>query len=195
MGNIERSKKRTHRYHKKAGRMEHPENLLSFQFGKLKAIGIKSFKGVLKPGDYQRRTNIFKQIRVPDESVLIQCFKLLETDKYNEIINTTELNEKLGKQTVWVVGFQSDELTPKRDDFFFFYLLFTIQTSDKTINEITLGEKYLLCINVVYDVSRHVQTLPDNQVEETLCYYRDETDNWKWKKEIRRHISTGLPRY
>ena len=192
MSDRAKQNKRVHRHHKKSERVEHPDNLLFFEFGKYKGIGLKSFIGLAK---YQRRTNIFRQLLVPDEKVFLQCFKILETDKYNEIINTTEFNEKLGKKTVWIVGFQTDVLTLQRDNFFYFYFTFSFDTCEEAVNGIAKGEKYLLCNNVVLDVSRHLLSLNGKKVEETLCYYLDEDNKYKWKKEIKRHTSDGIKRY
>lgn len=170
-------------------KMQYKDNILRFQWGDFKAIGIKHFEERRDERTKKDGTDIFDQTNLSDEEVLLECFKILEKQKYRYIIDTIEKNEKNGKRTEWVVGFETDELAEKGNDYKFVFLVFSISIKETAMNDIAQGEKFLSCITVVKDTYKNIRKLPDNTVEETLCYFRPDGGDHKWKKEIQRNIN------
>jgi hypothetical protein len=170
-------------------KMQHKDNILRFQWGDYKAIGIKHFEERRDERTKRNGTDIFDKINLTDEQVLLECFKILHRDKYDYILTTIEKNKP--KHTEWVVGFETDELADRGDDYKFVFLVFSISVKETAMNGIEKGETFLSCITVVKDTYKNVRKLPDTTVEETLCYYRPDGGDHEWKNQIPRQRPTG----
>ncbi len=167
--------------------MQHKENILRFQWGDFKAIGIKHFEERRDERTKTNGTDIFDQANLSDEQVLLECFKILHSDKYNYILKTIEKNKP--KHTEWVVGFETDEQADRGEDYKFVFLVFSISIKETAMNGIEKGETFLSCITVVKDTYKNIRKLPDTSIEETLCYCRPNGGDHIWKKEIPRQAT------
>lgn len=169
-------------------KMQHKENILRFQWGDFKAIGIKHFEERRDERTKISGTDIFDQLDLTDEKVLLDCFKILEKQKYKYILETIEKNEKIGRHTEWVVGFETDEPSDRGSGYKFVFVVFSITIKETAMNEIERGEKFLSCITVVKDTFKNIRELPETTIEETLCYYRPDGGDYVWRKEIPRNV-------
>jgi hypothetical protein len=165
--------------------MQHKDNILRFEWGDFPAIGIKHFEERRDERTKRNGTDIFDKMNLTDEQVLLECFKILKRDKYKYILDTIAKNKP--KHTEWVVGFETDEIADKGNDYLFVFLVFSISIKETAMNGIALGQEFLSCITVVKDTYKNVRQLPDTTVEETLCYYRPDGGDHEWKKSINRN--------
>lgn len=168
-------------------KMQHKEDILRFQWGDYPAIGIKHFEERRDERIKSNGTDIFDKVDLSDEQVLLECFKILEKQKYKYIIDTIAKNKP--NHTEWVVGFETDEPADKGNGFLFVFLVFSISIKATAMNGIEQGQEFLSCITVVKDTYKNIRKLPENTVEETLCYYRPDGGDFEWKKTINRNVS------
>jgi hypothetical protein len=168
-------------------KMQNKDNILRFQWGQYKAIGIKHFEERRDERIKTSGTDIFDKSNLSDENVLLECFKILENEKYDYILKTIKKNSTSGKITQWVVGFETDELADKGNDYKFVFIVFSISIKETAMNGIEQGEEFLCCITVVKDTYKNIKKIPDNTVEETLCYYRPDGGDFEWKTTIPRN--------
>lgn len=167
-------------------KMQHKDNILRFEWGDYPAIGIKHFEERRDERTKSNSTDIFDKANLTDEQVLLECFKVLKRDKYNHIIETNAKNKP--KHTEWVVGFETDETSDKGSEYLFVFLVFSISIKETAMNGIEQGAEFLSCITVVKDTHKNIRKLPENTIEETLCYHRPDGGDFEWKTSIKRNV-------
>jgi hypothetical protein len=165
-------------------KMQHKDNILRFQWGDYKAIGIKHFEERRDERTKTNETDIFDKKNLSDEKVLLECFDILKREKYKYILDTIKINKEKGKSTEWVIGFETDEPTDNGKGFYYVFLVFSISIKETAMNGIEQGEEFLSCITVVKDSYKNKRQLPDSIIEENLSYYRPDGGDYEWKKEI-----------
>lgn len=166
--------------------MQHKENILRFQWGDFPAIGIKHFEERRDERTKTDGTDIFDKVGLDDEEVLLECFKILEKEKYRDILDVIAQNKPA--HTEFIAAFETDEMADRASEFYYVFVVFSISVKETAMNGIEQGEEFLSCITVVKDTYKKKHRLPDNTVEHTLCYYRDEGggDDYFWKTSIPR---------
>ena len=166
-------------------KMQHKEGILRFQWGDYPAIGIKHFEQRRDERTKSEGTNIFDQRSLSDENVLLHCFKILEDEKYQDILNTIESNKP--KLTEFIAAFETDEIAENGRDFLFVFVVFSISVKETSINNIKQGEEFLICITIVKDTFKKRQQLDNNVIEVTMCYHRDKDGgDYRWRQAIPR---------
>jgi len=166
-------------------KMQHKDGILRFEWGVYPAIGIDHFEQRRDERTKTNKTDIFGENGLSDEEVLLRCFKILEKDKYQEILDTIKANKP--KQTEFIVAFETDEIAKNGRDFLLVFVVFSISIKETAMNGIAKGEEFLSCITIVKDTYKKRRQLGDDTVEITMCYYRDEDEgDYQWKKAIPR---------
>lgn len=165
--------------------MQHKDGILRFDWGDYPAIGIDHFEQRRDERTKSNETDIFDEIGLSDEEVLLRCFEVLENEKYHEILDTIETNKP--KHTEFIAAFETDEIAENGRDFLLVFIVFSISIKETAMNGIAQGEEFLSCITIVKDTYKKRRQLADNTVEVTMCYYRDEDGgDYRWRQEIPR---------
>jgi hypothetical protein len=166
-------------------KMQHKKDILRFEWGDFPAIGIKHFEERRDERTKPEGTDIFDESGLSDEIVLLRCFDFLKKKKYQDILDTIELNKP--KHTEFIAAFETDEYADN-GQFNFIFLVFSISVKETAMNGIEQGKNFLSCITIVKDTYKKKRRLNSNTVEETLCCYRGEFggDEYFWKKTIPR---------
>ncbi len=168
-------------------KMQHKDNILRFEFGEYPGIGIKHFEERRDERTKANSTEIFDNVGLSDEEVLLKCFKILEKEKYKSIKEKVEINKSKGLHTEWISAFETDEIADNGKDFKYIFIVFSISIKETAMNGIKQGQEFLSCITIVKDTFKKTRKLNDKTVEETLCYYRDDDGgDHKWKTAIPR---------
>lgn len=167
-------------------KMQFKKDILRFEWGEYPAIGIKHFEERREERTKPSGTDIFDETDLSDEEVLLRCFKILEEDKYDEIISIVERNKP--KHTEFIAAFETDEMSERTDGYDYVFLVFSIAVKETAMNGIEKGQTFLSCTTIVKDSYKKKRRLNENTVEHTMCYYRDEFggDDYYWKVKIPR---------
>jgi len=166
-------------------KMQHKKGILRFEWGDYPAIGIDHFEQRRDERTKSDGTDIFEETKLSDEKVLLLCFKILEKEKYQEILDIIQRNKP--KHTEFIAGFQTDEVAENGRDTLFVFVVFSISVKDTAMNGIKQGEDFLSCITIVKDTFKRRHLLPNDTEETTMCYYFDKEDyEYKWKTIIPR---------
>lgn len=166
-------------------KMQYKEGILRFQWGDYPAIGIDHFEQRRDERTKSNGTDIFDETGLSDEDVLLRCFKILEDEKYQDILDTIESNKP--KHTEFIAAFETDEIADNGRDFLFVFVVFSISVKETAMNDIEQGQEFLSCITIVKDTFKKRHQLADNSVEATMCYYRDEDGgDYSWRQAIPR---------
>lgn len=167
-------------------KMQSKKGILRFEWGEYPAIGIQHFEERRDERTKTEGTDIFDESGLSDEDVLLKCFKILEEEKYQEIIDT--INGNKPKHTEFIAAFETDEYADKGNEFKYIFIVFSISIKETAMNGIKQGEEFLSCITIVKDTYKRKRKLADNTIEQTMCYYRDEDggDDYYWRENIQR---------
>jgi len=166
-------------------KMQHKDGILRFQWGNYPAIGIDHFEKRRDERTKQKGTDIFDETELTDEQVLLECFKILEEDKYDEILAIIEANKP--KHTEFIAGFQTDEIAENGIDPLFVFVVFSISVKETAMNDINQGEEFLSCITIVKDTYKQKRPIDENTIEVTMClYFNEDSDSYIWRKAIPR---------
>ena len=166
-------------------KMQHKKDILRFEWGDYPAIGIDHFEQRRDERTKSDGTDIFDETGLSDEEVLLRCFKILEEEKYQEILDIIENNKP--NHTEFIAAFETDEIAENGRDFLLVFVVFSISIKETAMNDIEQGTEFLSCITIVKDTYKKRHQLAENTVEYTMCYYRDEDGgDYRWRTVIPR---------
>lgn len=164
--------------------MIYNQDILQFQFGDFKAIGMNHFEERRAVRTRTTKTDLFSRKNLSDDEALIKCFQILERDKYKEIQQAVKNHHP--KKVEFIAGFQTDEVAENGRDPMYFFVVFSISEKLTPKGEILAGEKFLSCITVVKDTHKKRCRSREERVEVTMCYCQDEEERFVWKNFVPR---------
>ena len=164
--------------------MIYNQDILQFQFGDFKAIGMNHFEQRRAVRTRAIKTDLFSRKKLSDDEALIECFKILERDKYEEIQQAVRNHHP--KRVEFVAGFQTDEVAENGRDSVYFFVVLSISDKRTPKGKILAGEKFLSCITVVKDTHKKRCRVKKDIVEIRMCYCKDEEGKFVWRNFVPR---------
>ncbi|MBP9151289.1 MAG: hypothetical protein KBF73_03310 [Flavobacteriales bacterium] len=164
--------------------MNHKKNILQFQFGELKAIGMNHFEQRRGERTKATGTDIFSKHGLNDHDAILECFRILERDRYEKIHQSIEYYHP--EKVEFIVGFQTDEVAENGRDSIYIFIVFSISEKLTAMNGIQEGEKFLSCITVVKDTHKKKCGLRKGVFEVSMCCCTTDEGELEWRSFVPR---------
>lgn len=149
--------------------MHSKPDILTFKFGKYKAIENNHFEIRRYERTQGKTTDIFGEKKLTDKQTILKCFEILERDKYDFLVAETVKHKP--KLVEFVIGFQTDEIGKRGEPIYIFTVVCINPCKETGMNEIAFGEEFFACITVVKETCKKKQKeRKDNVVEHYLSY-------------------------
>lgn len=163
--------------------MKRAGEVIEFKWGKYKAIGMKHFEERRRERLRNSTTDIFDCVGLDDTEVIKRCFKQLEMDKYDYVLDRIQCNGP--EQTEWLVAFETDEPcfnNPRK--FNYVFIVFAINVKKTEYGKVKQGEVCLTIVTVVKDLCKNRPTRKSGVREEMLCFRRPNGGDFCWFEQL-----------
>ncbi len=165
--------------------MNYRHDTITFPFGEFTAIEmLHCVQRELQRGNLLSN-DLFGMKGVKIKPALVECFKVLERDHYNSIVTDWKADKAIGMKSVWVIGFQTDELERQKGKPLFLYVVFSISPKETAMNGVQLGEDAVCIMTVLKDSYKKARAAQQDTIERNLCYFKDSQGQYAWRTGLK----------